>query len=138
MYSYDRTANTTELKALSPKFDRALTKALRESKLPKEKEALQEAVKHWQQVIDNLEVAEYEFEGAFKEAAGYQDLERPAQDLVNLSRDLYRTVGRLEVAAKRAKQVHPELSAGVLRWVAQIDSLARQLSMMIDENLGID
>ena len=70
-------------------------------------------------------------------AARLDDLERPAQDVVNLSRDLYRLVGRVESAAKRMKSLHPKLAAEVLAQLPEIDRRARRLSMDVDETLGL-
>lgn len=70
--------------------------------------------------------------------AGFGDLEKPAQDMVNLCRDLYRLVGRIESAARRMKRVHPALSANVLNQLVSIDQKARYLSVDVDETLGLD
>lgn len=72
-----------------------------------------------------------------KQAAKLTDIERPAQDLVNLSRDLYRLVGRVESAARRAKSSRPGLALAVLKQIQPIDRLARKLSMDVDEELGL-
>jgi mRNA-degrading endonuclease RelE of RelBE toxin-antitoxin system len=67
-YSYERTASGfTDLKSLSPKFYQALKKAISEEKIPKVKDALKEALGHFEQVIDNLKVAEHEDEDATRE-----------------------------------------------------------------------
>ena len=68
IYSYERTASaTSDLKSLSPKFYAALKKAISGEKNPKAKAALKEAAKHFEQVIDNLKVAEHEDEEATRE-----------------------------------------------------------------------
>lgn len=65
MYSYDRTASGLgDLKTLSPKFHQALKKAISEEKSPMVKDALKEAARHFDSVMDNLEVAEHEIEEA--------------------------------------------------------------------------
>jgi len=83
-----------------------------------------------------LKAAADDFEGHV--AARLDDLERPAQDVVNMSRDLYRLVGRIESAAKRMKRAHPQLAADVLHQLVEIDQRARRLSMDVDEALGLD
>ncbi len=68
MYSYERTASGfTDLKSLSPKFNQALKKAISEEKDPKVKDALKEAAKHFESVMDNLEVADHAVEEASRE-----------------------------------------------------------------------
>jgi hypothetical protein len=74
----------------------------------------------------------------YRSAARLDDLERPAQDVVNMCRDLYCLVGRIEERAKTLKAVHPEVAATVLKQVQDLDRLARRLSMDVDEGLGID
>lgn len=72
-----------------------------------------------------------------RQAATLADIERPAQDLVNLCRDLYRLAGRIEAAGKRMKVSRPALAMGVLKQVQPIDRLARKLSMYVDDYLDI-
>lgn len=72
-----------------------------------------------------------------RQAAGPGDLEKPTQDVLDLSRDLYRLVGRLESAARRMKSTRPELALAVLKQVEDLDRRARRLSMDIDEALGL-
>jgi hypothetical protein len=67
-YSYERQGSAaSEVKTLSPKFHSALKKAISEEKNSKVKAALKEALEHFEQVIDNLKVAEHEDEQASKE-----------------------------------------------------------------------
>jgi len=68
MYSYERTASGFgDLKTLSPKFHQALKKAISEEKNPVVKDALKEAARHFEMVLDNLQVAEHEDEEATRE-----------------------------------------------------------------------
>lgn len=68
MYSYERTASGfSDLKSMSPKFHQALKKAISEEKNPVVKDALKEAAKHFESVMDNLEVADHAVEEASRE-----------------------------------------------------------------------
>jgi hypothetical protein len=68
MYSYERTASGfTDLKSMSPKFNQALKKAISEEKSLVVKDALKEAARHFERVMDNLEAAEHESEEAARE-----------------------------------------------------------------------
>lgn len=77
-YSYERQGSASDdLKALSPKFYRALRKTINEATNPKVKGALQEAAKHFEQVLDNLRVADHEDEEGMREASA-----SPVQDAI--------------------------------------------------------
>ena len=86
-------------------------------------------------LVRKLRTKSEELDG-FEEAAQV-DLERPAQDVLNLSKDLYRLIGRLESAAKRMKEAHPQLAGTVLKRLDGIDIAARKLATEIEDGLGI-
>lgn len=65
--AYRYASGFSDARSLSPKFLAALKKAISEEKAPKAKSALQEALDHFEQAIDNLKVAEHEAEDWSKE-----------------------------------------------------------------------
>jgi len=92
-YSYERQAALSgwiwDVKELSPKFHTALKRAIASEKNRKVKAALQEAAKHFEQVIDNLKVAEHEDEKSMREASSpVQDAMATLDSLKELSDNL--------------------------------------------------
>lgn len=77
-------------------------------------------------------------DSADRVAAREGDLERPAQDALNLARKLYLSVGPLEAAAKLMKALHPEASSNMLRQIPEIDRSVRRLYMDLQADLGLD
>jgi len=57
----------SDTRALSPKFLAALKKAIAEEQAPKAKDALKDALSHFEEALDSLRVAEHESEEAAKE-----------------------------------------------------------------------
>lgn len=71
------------------------------------------------------------------EEATLQDLERPAQDVINMCRELYRLAGRIEERAKTLKTLHPEAGMLVLRYISDIDTKSRKMSRELEDRLGL-
>lgn len=65
--AYRYASGFSDARGLSPKFLAALKKAISEEKAPKAKSALQDALDHFEEVIDSLKVAEHEAEEASRE-----------------------------------------------------------------------
>jgi len=70
-----------------------------------------------------------------RQAAGIRDLERPAQNVVNLCRELNLLLGRLESSGKLMFESRPELATEVMTLASKMQSLAGRLTRDVEDEL---